>query len=215
MASTSFTFSLESFDSFARKVSSALARHMTSVLDDSIVGIRNGIQDVVVSAVRESPTFASLLTGEMWHVMGLSNPSQTLDDILQVIGDSINVHSKGCKASSGKISGGMTVSVLKADYSELLGHPSSRFLSENGFNVDWLEWLLTTGGETVLADYFYLGKQTDSSRTGTGIMIKSRKGFRVPSEFAGTHNDNWITRALDTTEAPIAKVIQTELERHI
>jgi hypothetical protein len=47
-------------------------------------------------------------------------------------------------------------------------------------------------------------------------MISSEKqNWRVPSEFAGTVNNNWITRAIDRLDPILLNDIEKELEKHI
>jgi len=46
------------------------------------------------------------------------------------------------------------------------------------------------------------------SRTGYAIMKPASGSWSVPSEFAGTITDNWITRAIQTSETDINNLLR-------
>jgi hypothetical protein len=54
------------------------------------------------------------------------------------------------------------------------------------------------------------------SRTGSAIMVSSQKiNWRVPAQFAGTVNNNWVTRAIERLDDSLLQQIEKELERYI
>jgi hypothetical protein len=47
------------------------------------------------------------------------------------------------------------------------------------------------------------------------IMIPSSSSWRVPPQFAGTENDNWTTRAINSVEDSVYKIIQENIEKNL
>jgi hypothetical protein len=66
--------------------------------------------------------------------------------------------------------------------------------------IPWLRDLLFEGDKTLLTEHTitFNPKSLSTSRSKQAIMIKSRtKKWHVPSEVAGTEEDNWIIRVLE------------------
>ena len=85
-----------------------------------------------------------------------------------------------------------------------------------GGKVDWLEWLLTAGTSEVISGYRVMYGFFDTSRTGEAIMVKSKtKGFSIDPMYAGTQDDNWITRSLKKVEGNISNLFQKVIKDYI
>ena len=82
--------------------------------------------------------------------------------------------------------------------------------------LEWLRWLLKEGNAVIVSQYDFAFKSTRSSRTGLGIMVKKRGGgWKVPSQYAGTDDDNFATRALADIAGDIDIVVRRELTKVI
>ena len=80
-----------------------------------------------------------------------------------------------------------------------------------GGDLHWLRWLLLEGYK-VLVVGFHFRFQPGRGRSQLGYMRKG--GFwRVPPEYAGTADDNFVTRALRNPANE--RQIQSIFERHI
>jgi hypothetical protein len=116
------------------------------------------------------------------------------------------------------LEGGIALEVLKSDYSDLLNLPGVTYITKNGFSVPWLEWLLFSGDTMVLIGYeiLYNPNKPGSSRTGP-IMVPSKKkpGWKVPANFSGTTDDNFLTRALRPLENELQDIIEQEVNRRL
>ena len=77
--------------------------------------------------------------------------------------------------------------------------------------LDWLNWLLTRGDDIIVGDYSFV-ERTGSGRSGLGDMVAGGM-FRIPPEYSGTGDDNFITRTL-RGETITDKILQV-LERDI
>jgi hypothetical protein len=82
--------------------------------------------------------------------------------------------------------------------------------------LPWLEWLLLYGGKIIVRDYRVKMGSNNRSRTGMAVMVESSgSNWRVPTEFAGTSNNNWVTRAINKIDNKILDILETELEKSL
>lgn len=191
-------------DVFARKVNEAFNR--------AVAGIRNRLAEEIDTAIKASPEYASLLSGKLWHELGVENPDTATQQIIQTIQDSVYVRVRPVVRSGSLIRGGMNLGVLRSNYADILGLSISSFESEHGFQIDWLRWLLLEGDSIINAEYHFETGYGERSRTGDGIMLRTGL-WRVPSEFSGVSGDNWLTRALNGIEPIIKTIVITEIKR--
>jgi hypothetical protein len=84
-----------------------------------------------------------------------------------------------------------------------------------GYSLPWLKWLLFEGSKPLIKNYSVKFGSNKRSRTGQAIMISSNKNWKVPSEFAGTVTNNWITRAIDRASDKILQDIQNIIESNL
>lgn len=190
----------------------AIARKLNVGLQKSLLGIKQGTQEAVEKAVRSSPEYFSLLRGRLWHELGLPDPPLFLEKLIETLQSDVHVDLSLLKVRGGKFDGGLSIGILRSDYASILNLPIAQFRSEGGFSIDWLRWLLGSGPYLINAEYRFVPGPNNASRTGSGVM--SRGGsWGVPPQFAGTYQDNWLTRALGTLEEPVSKVIQRELKK--
>ena len=84
-----------------------------------------------------------------------------------------------------------------------------QFKQYKGTDLNWLEWLLLFGNKTIIRDYVVEFGDNPRSRTGRAVMkgVKSGK-WGVPPEFAGTKNNNWITRAIESADSEINSILK-------
>ena len=114
-------------------------------------------------------------------------------------------------------------SAIQSDYQDVLEMPEAYIVSESESRgttsiIPWLQWLLLEGRRYVVKDFIFLSSDvapTTSSRTGKGIMVPKKEsgGWRVPEKFAGTIDDNFVTRTVDKLLDGIVNDLQKELYR--
>jgi hypothetical protein len=75
----------------------------------------------------------------------------------------------------------------------------------------WLRWLLLESNSIIVAGYEF--KASNAGRTGLGIMVKSRGGWQIPTQHAGTATDNFATRSLSDIKKTIDQVMDAEIKR--
>ena len=98
--------------------------------------------------------------------------------------------------------------MIRSDFSDVLSSDSGFVIDAlRGYQLPWLEWLLLEGNKAIISKQEVIIGPNKFSRTGLAIMRPSNKSWRVPSEFAGTIKDNWITRAIDNSESQINELL--------
>jgi hypothetical protein len=93
--------------------------------------------------------------------------------------------------------GGIEVNIQPNNFANLLNLPQGHSVYKDG-DLHWLDWLLNRGDEIIVVGYEY-NPQAGLGRSKLGNM-KEGGSFRVPPQFSGTDNNNFITRALTGAE---------------
>ena len=174
--------------------------------------IQDAVCQMVADAITNSPEWKSLQevgSGDssssitLREHFGLANPGPVLQGIVQAVQDGIEVDV--VPPAAGHL-GGFRVRILPKDYARELAVPGAEYESDSKkgtYVIPWLRWLLIGGAGLLIvhAEINATRKSRAASRTGRAIMVTRTKtpskGWRVPAEFAGTAENNWLTRALD------------------
>ncbi len=195
----------------------------------AIIDLMNVKFPLIVSAVEadiannfariflSEPEAQSLESGDLMIRFGLS-PSTTipaLDMILNTLANSVKVKFTKFSLSGTRINGGLKIEAVRDDFKDIIGLPVSTITTTNGTNLPWLEWLLLEGDKIVVADYNVRYGNFPSSRSGGGIMVESKGGFRVPPQYSGVIDNNWITRAIDSSIKYLEKLCLGSIERNL
>ena len=161
---------------------------------------------------------------------------QAAEDVIHAIQASVRVETLPVR---GDILGGVAIGVFKEGFTDALSAKWASYTSVNPHGeahlIAWLEWLSFKGdavvltGVELLMDYQNRAINTRSmSRTGKAIMIrrdwnnplkssynrsKGRSGpsvWKVPPEYSGTEDDNWLTRVAADIAPGVALILQEE-----
>lgn len=198
---------------FADTISSAITKSVNSI-ESRLLGI---LSNCIIS----SPEYQSVVSGQLRGEFGIVDSHSALLRILNIWLNSIKVIPDPVRVSGSDLIGGLNITAIEADFSDVLSSSSASFVTEKGTKIPWLEWLLTAGTNIVVRDYKVstnLGnlKNKAVSRTGQAIMVSSSVQFyKVPAQFAGTIDDNMVSRAILGVEDIILDMIQEEVEKHI
>lgn len=211
-----FSLSLVETDS---EIRNAILSAMKEVLDKALVKALNSIEPkiriLIRAALRNEPEYVSLISGELRKEFGIENTNNVdiaIDNIINSINFSINKISVGASG----LTGGIKLTVVPKDLTGIIDNSSAYVVdTERGYSLPWLEWLLLRGGEIIVRNFEVRYGPNPRSRSGDAIMVSSKSNWRVPAQFAGTTNNNWITRALSTVEDKIVKTLETELRAAI
>ena len=203
------------------KIHYAILVHLDNALKKSVPQIEQDVSTRLKQIFISSPEYLSLTTGGKLSVeLGIPGDValRLLDKVINTFADSLVVDLKDIK-SWGSLARGffpMNIYIHETVIDKIIALPESSYLS-NQRRVDWMEWLLTKGNQVILANFkIQYGNyaQVDFSRTGGAIMIEGGT-WRIPPEFAGTYNDNWITRAIDNNARFLQDLITASIKRNI
>ena len=173
---------------------------------------------IILASLNNSDTVQSLLSGSLRDDFGLFGNSVqiTVNNIVKYISQNIKIKIEQYK--SGGFIFRITVQLLSSnDLQNIIEVPLGSFPSRGGM-VNWLEWLTTKGSQVVIGDYWMFQHARGRTRSGgTKIMkkITSPNGepFRVDPKYAGTPDDNFITRAIEDVADEILNIVALEVEK--
>ena len=158
-----------------------------------------------------------MVGGELQAELGVPDSATRLSGILDIWLNSMKISKRTIRPVGGKISGGITINMIKEDYSDVLGTSESFYTTSKGQQIPWLDWLLLAGDRTIVADYIFTEDISfGKSRTGLGLMRHQRAGrWHVPREFAGTAKNNFVTRALSPLQDKVINIMQKEVAKRL
>lgn len=201
---------LENNSTISKNIAQALLKDVDAYINDIANKMRQAIPDIVISNIVNQPEYTALISGNLQYELGITNPQARLSEIINTIKSGAILNIKPAKVVSSKISASVKLQMIQKDFSDLLSLGSSSFTSENGSEIDWLRWLLLEGDSVIISDYNFILGPNKASRTGMGIMRQATGGsWRVPPEYAGSINNNWITRGLDSSIGQIDQFINS------
>jgi len=170
--------------------------------------ITNRIRYLLINAIKTQPEYDSLLRGRLYSEFGLTDPRAKLNAILDVW--SKNFETRYLK----KV---FKIEAIDADFANVLNIPEAMQATSKGQSLAWLDWLLIQGDTAIVREYEIttLTGAYNNSRTGTAIMKKTKTGsWRVPSQYAGNLQSNWVTRAIDDIDdGDIEDAVFSEIEK--
>ena len=194
------------------KIKAALAEDINLLLYKKKARIESRCKALVSNWILSQPEIISLrspapdsLSGQFGLRPG--EDEAAVKDIINAVENSVYVRiSKVDK----KLNGGIEAFFQPNTFINLLGLTSGHVYYERG-DLHWLSWLLEEGDNIIVVNYTY----NPSSGLGRSKLGNMQEGgvFRVPPEFSGNPNNNFITRALigPVQEKDIFEVIKKEL----
>ena len=210
---TSLKFSLkllENNSTISQEIAKALLPDVTKYFNNIAIKMRETIPNIVIDSIMSQPEYSALISGNLQYELGITNPASRLSEIISTIRSGAIINIKPPKITSNKISASIKLQMIQKDFSDLLGIGSSSFTSEKGSQIDWLRWLLLEGDSVIISNYNFILGANEASRTGGGIMRPLNGGsWRVPPEYAGNINNNWITRGLDSATSQIDQFLES------
>lgn len=196
---------LDSTQEIEKKVNKASSEVINTRLNKSLQTVKNNIVSIVSNYILDQPEMQSLYNGYLKGAFGKIDSQRSVDAIKLSVINSISVTLDKFTPS---LKGSLSINVQPSSFANLLSLPEGHTIY-NGGDLHWLEWLLLHGDTIIIVDYYYDPK-SGIGRTRLGNM-KSGASFRVPPEFSGTIDNNFITRAL--TNDKIIKDINNILMR--
>lgn len=193
-----FSFDIqESNAEIFRLVANSIADELNDALIRAALPLEKDIRKLVSDAIQAQPEWFALQGGKLTEEFGLTHHNAKINTILKIWMNSIVVLFDKFTLRGSQLRGKFEISMIKADWSDVLSAPEAKQITKKGQALAWLDWLLLQGNKVIIRDYD-IGYGHKPGRAGGKIMIKNRGRWSVPPEYAGTTNDNFVTRAIDS-----------------
>ena len=205
------TISLRLVDSYAKisnDINIAIAKYINTQFNKNKNTVLNQIRRSIPIWLLESPEIQSLsqegIEGSLNAQFGITRGTslEVIDQITNAVSKSIYVEIK--PVTKKLTDGGIYFYIQPSDFKNLLQLPAG-FILRDTYSLHWLQWLLLEGTKTVVFGYTYTPDNTGVS--GGGTMTFGGL-WRVPPQFAGNANDNFITRVLLGRDRELAVILQ-------
>lgn len=211
LAEGGMTISLRLVDSYAKisnDINIAIAKYINTQFNKNKNTVLNQIRRSIPIWLLESPEIQSLsqegIEGSLNAQFGITRGTslEVIDQITNAVSKSIYVEIK--PVTKKLTDGGIYFYIQPSDFKNLLQLPAG-FILRDTYSLHWLQWLLLEGTKTVVFGYTYAPDNTGVSGGGT---MTSGGVWRVPPQFAGNANDNFITRVLLGRDRELAVILQ-------
>jgi hypothetical protein len=200
---------VETDNEIAKHINSALANRFNAILRQRVSNIAARIQQLIPSWIKSQPEMLSLLSSNSSSLVGQFGIYQDTNAIVNSIANSVAAATtiKTRQYTNNLKGGGLELNIQPNNFANLLGLPEGHTVYKDG-DLHWLNWLLMRGDQIIVVGYEY-NPQTGLGRSNLGNM-KEGSSFRVPPQFSGTEDNNFITRALSgpEQEKEITKIFQ-------
>lgn len=204
---------IDKVDVVRKRVNKAIAEKVNATLMKKRQIITNKLRVMVRRWVSMQPEMIELKTGgkgSLASQLGLRAGTENIitSKIIDSIAYSTHVDFKHVSKDLKK--GGLILKCQLENFSDLLSIPEG-FIEDNALvgHLHWLKWLLAEGNRVIVVGYRYEGI-SGFGRSHGGIMSEGGS-WRVPPQYAGALDDNFITRALSHREKDIEKLLIEEL----
>ncbi len=203
----------ESFSVINNKIKKAYAEEINAHIKKNMESLIQPCKELATGWISRQPEVLSLtdnIIGSLKGQFGIRDGQdvQATYDVITAVRDAVSV--EFTPYNDKLMGGGLSVNFQPSDFTNLLGLQSGHVIYEGG-DLHWLQWLLKEGTRTIVVGYQY-DPETGMGRSGLGTM-GAGGFFRVPPQFSGTENNNFVTRALlgKEQESEIASVFQKVL----
>lgn len=170
--------------------------------------IRPRLVNIVTEAMISSPEYQSLISGDLKAQFGLPDADSRLNSILS-LWKKVDFIYNPVVVRNNYLSGSFSLNMIRSDFLDVINTEAAVFITSKGSSLNWLEWLCLEGNKTIIKDYVIELGPNPRSRTGMAVMRGEISGkWSVPSEFSGTIDNNWITRAIDSVTPNIQQAIK-------
>jgi len=196
-----------------RRINRALLPEVDKLMKRLANKIVAPVRRLVRDSILSQPEIGSLSGGVLAGEFGFRDGTSRVREIVEIWSNSVEVKRTPTKIINNKIIAGISIGMIEQDYSDVLQSPVAKVITRKGQELPWLEWLLLFGDRSIIRGYdvdFNSGS-INRSRSGQAVMKEGQgKMWGVPSEFAGTSEHNFVTRAIDSIDNQLIKIIQTQ-----
>ena len=199
------------------KILLAIQDYLQPAFNKTQQSVQKLLPEIAKQALMSEPEYNSLLAGQLRAELGVPDASERIESLFDYWSANMVIVTKPITIKASRLHGGFNLNLIKSDFSDIIDLPLG-IVTDNisGSVIPWLKWLLLDGSKILIRNYQVQMGSNSRSRTGQAIMISSDKqNWRVPAQFAGTINNNWITRAINRLDDTVINNIESELEKNI
>lgn len=197
---------------FEKAVLSSINDKFDKTIKKSIEAIERKVKVLVYDNIYSCNELDGLRGGSLRAELGLTSKqaSEASNEIAETISNSI-------VTQQGKNPQGIVVYIQPSDFRNVLGIKGSSvsYFSKTykqNVKLEWLDWLINRGDEIIVDNFRFV--PSSKGRTHGGRMKKGGS-WRISPQYAGTQDDNFITRALgESSQKEIASIIEKEINKN-
>ena len=178
--------------------------------------IRPEVSSIILKALSDSPTVQSLNSGKLKDDFGLFGnvANVTIVEITKYISENIKISINQSRQAGSVFKLAIDIPAGDKNLIKITGGS----IPAKGGPVNWLEWLLTRGTQVVIGDFWLFPHARGKTRSGgNSVMVEIKttphEPFRVDPNFAGTLEDNFITRSIESVGEEILNVAAVAFSR--
>ena len=189
------------------RIKKAIAQKFNAELKKKAKSIEKLIKGYITTWILEQPEVADLsrtgAQGSLHAQFGLL-PGQEVAAINAIINSLVDATSVVFTPFDQNLKGGLEIRFQPSSLQNIIDLPEGQVITEDTI-LYWLEWLLVRGSTTIIVGYFY--KPSNKGRSGGGTMNLGGV-WRVDPRFAGTLENNFITRAFSGRDKELTKILK-------
>lgn len=201
----------ESVSDITKKINTAISIELNKLIQSQTNNIVGDFKKLIPSWLYQQPEIIWMLDQSPLSLSGYFGiVGDTSSIVNSIIGAVVNSLSFKFRPYSANLKGGFDIYIQPNNFSDLLSLSKGHTIYKGG-DLHWLDWLLLRGDEIIIANYQY-NPQTGLGRSGLGNMQEGG-AFRIPPQYSGTKDNNFITRALTdpSRDAEITKIFSRYL----
>jgi len=209
---------IDSLKSINSKILKAIAGKLNKAVSSSKTSILSDLKTQASEWLNDEQVIRDLRgTGSLNAEIGLpaGHAAGAADLIVNAIVESLDIN---FKQFNDKMAGGMSIGIQPSDFQNVLNIGKATIVTSKGQELNWLEWLLKSGNRIIIRDYsIEYGRYAKRSRSGQDAIMVKRKsgGWKMPTQYAGVEENNFITRAFEGRESEISKIISKHVKSKI
>lgn len=207
-ASLSLTFDKRASGKLTTALVAEMSKAIIQTLNKNKKSITTHVRSLARANLMDSPEVKSIMdeNGKLRIELGVVNGDSDIVKIIDEIISKTNVS----VIKSGTPSKEIIIEIktyIEAEYIDFYSKSYSSYITSGGTQVEWLSWLLEAGNTDVVFGY-QIKYGVDIGRTGEAIMLPSKTAnWRVPPEFSGVSDNNFVTRSFANIDKELLKFI--------
>jgi len=197
-------------NAIVKTISKALSKDLNIKLKKNYRKAEAKVRALIPNWIREQPETSSILDEGVFNSLNAQfgfvagTAEQAVNSICLAVAQSVMIQ---FDQVDDKLEGGIIFYLQPNSFGNILNLQEANINALSG-SLPWLYWLLTQGATTIITGYKY--EADNSGRSGGGTMVAGRS-WRVPPQYAGTIEDNFITRALQGREKELSSIMEDVL----